>query len=221
MEWKWSVKRDTTVTTKAIQDSLKGIIKIDPATRSITVQDSQTFVLKLESIQPETLLVYRDTTAYVLPKKDILSYIDGIRMSPKISPSDSIIYQSEEGKWAKMIGYSIVPGGGRFQKGHRWQGVALGMLQVGPIPFAIYYNDQYRKYLQKARDAAFLRDEDALDQNFDKAQDFRSRAGIMIGISTGTYLLNIVDVFIIKNKEVKYQTVIDDNGIRFNISKKF
>lgn len=123
-------------------------------------------------------------------------------------------------KFHGILGYSLLPGGGRFYAGHPWQGVALGILQVAPIPLAIYYNDQRLKYLDRARDAARRVDQVALNENFDRSQDFRLRAGIAIGVSAVAYLFNTFDV-LTNVKEVRFQPLFDENGVRLSICKEF
>jgi len=148
--------------------------------------------------------------------KDLQNFVLKVRQNTN---RDTIVCRSEK-NFGKILGYSLLPGGGRFYARHPWQGVALGILQVAPIPLVIYYNDQRLKYLDRARDAARRVDQAALDENFDKSQDFRLRAGIAIGVSAVAYLINTFDV-LTGVKEVRFQPLVDANGVRLNVCKKF
>jgi len=119
----------------------------------------------------------------------------------------------------RIIAYSMLPGGIKFQTGHPWQGLALGILQVTPIPFAIHYNYQRLKYFDRAREAAKRGDRPARDENFDKSQDYALRVGIALGITAVAYVINTFDVF--KNiKKIQCQPVVHGDGLRLEISKE-
>lgn len=132
---------------------------------------------------------------------------------------DSIACE-EQVTFDRIIAYSMLPGGGKFQTGHPWQGLVLGILQVAPIPFAIHYNYQRLKYFDRASEAAKRGDRAARDENFDRSQDYALRAGVALGITAVAYAINTFDV--IKNlKKIRCRPIVHGDGFRLDISKNF
>lgn len=116
--------------------------------------------------------------------------------------------------------YSVIPGGGRFYFKRPWQGLGIAILQLAPIPFAVYYDDQRQKFYDLAVEAAAHGDQAGLDENFDKSQYFRRLTGFAIGISATATLINIFDV-LINVKKTKLVPLVSDDGFRLGIIKNF
>lgn len=154
----------------------------------------------------------------IMPNKDgTYTVKDTFDLAFKVL-QDSLFFPK---KWnfGKSLGYSIIPGGGRFHTGHPWQGGILGALQVVPIPLAIYFNHQRQKFLDMSEDAARQGDQQKLDEYFNKSQDSKKYARIAIGAAAIAYLINILDAMI-SVKEFELSPSLMNNGVRLNLSKK-
>jgi hypothetical protein len=137
---------------------------------------------------------------------------------PQITKIDTIVKKVYR-NFSKNMAYFLIPGGGRFYKRKPWQGLGLAILQLAPIPFIVYYDNQHNKYYNKALKAAALGDQHTLNINFDKSQKFHRQTGIAIGISAVATLINIFDVYI-NIKEITFEPLVTSNGAKLVIRKK-
>jgi len=132
--------------------------------------------------------------------------------SPKYIPQ-------EKRELLKILGYSLMPGGGRFYAGKNSQGWGVAILQLSSIGLAIHYNNQQQKYFDMAIEAANLRNQSELDKNFEKYKKFSLYTGIAVGIAAAASFFNICDV-LINVKDIQCEPFASANGIGVQFSKK-
>jgi len=192
------------------------------------VGDSIVITFSPRSLKDESIKwnVKRDTTARSeikgIMERDALQGTFTVKDSQNFALKvlqDSVVYV-EKGSLAKTIAFSMLPGGGRFQAGHPWQGLAIGILQAVPIPLAIHYNYQRLKYLDWSNEAAKRGDRTGRDENFEKSRERALRVGIALGVTGVAYLINAIDV-LSGAKDIKCQPVVHHDGFQLGFSKKF
>lgn len=120
----------------------------------------------------------------------------------------------------QILKYSIIPGGGRFYAKKPWQGIGIAILQIAPIPFVIYCNEERKRYYSLAEKAAVRGDREELDKNFKKSQDFRQCAGFATGVVITATLVNIFDV-LINVKDTRCEPLVSNDGFRLKIIRNW
>ena len=126
----------------------------------------------------------------------------------------------ETRRFTQIFKYSIIPGGGRFYAKKPWQGIGIAILQIAPVPFAIYCNEERKKYYSLAQEAAARGDREELDKNFKKSQDFRQWVGFATGVAITATLVNIFDV-VINVKDIRCVPMVSNDGFRLGIIKNW
>jgi hypothetical protein len=136
---------------------------------------------------------------------------------------DSVFYERtryETRDFGEILGFSLIPGGGRFHAGDVSAGIFEGIFQIGPIPFAIYFTSQRQMYFNQEKEAALKGDAAAANTYYDKGEQYSLDAGIAIGISAAAYVLNIYDVFT-NVRDYQWGPYVTRNGIGLSFSKQF
>lgn len=129
------------------------------------------------------------------------------------------IYCKEKRDFLKTLGFSLLPGGGRFHARKYWKGTGMAILQLASIGLAIYCNNQRQEYWNLTEMAALNRDQTKLDENYDKYKNFHYYTVAAIGAAIATNFLNVRDVLInVKNIDCRLSLSVD--GIRVNIERK-